>query len=1188
MSFPTTLIIGLGGVGSRITLGIYKRFMSREPSQTDIDNFRCLCLDTDKNDIERYIQDIPKEYVIKTSSDLSFTVGQYINKIRDKSTVEEWFDVDNKELLKMKLDDGAGQIRMTSRLACMSAIADEKLKAIDNCIQQLLESAPERHDGNDIKVHIVCSLAGGTGAGSFLQTAYYVKHLMQCQHIDAPTITGYFVLGDILCRDVVAALDDTQKANVRANTYACIKELNAFTHPKESQLIKKIEFEYMFGQQDIKLKEEYAPYDHCYVIDYVGTDGSNIRDMEVYYNQVSDFLYLSAFSPMGADQRSKLINNTISEIRSNGAARYASFGVSKIVFPVDELYHYFAMKRLTDQLSATWVKIDSKFKEELEEYHKNLAKGIVTDEPKIGPYFIRNVDSIANDGSGLEQLVFKRLRDSTIQFDSSHHAIGQKCDSYLAAVEEYVNGLVDHDSTIKDQMANCVKPDRFNEDMDKGNDIQFIKKREEALENFKDYAVSFIESIKRTAIEQCFLIDSDRPNRVDMDVENTKHHLNTYILEKDHEMHPIAVRYFLYQVRDGINGKLSQLSEEVAKTKRLLDDYVKKYDQADDKKTSGDEKHIETATEAMDMMYKQQNLFNRGKVQEFRDIYLRESKKYRANILRYAHEKLLDYVLNGLKVEIGRLIEESENFFNRLPDTLRMIEEKTNDVLGKHDTQNSADPTVRFVLSSSKIKVHLYENFIKINDTMEFPNEISARIYCTMFDNTRIALEQNSTLGSLREEDEAAEELEKEQIEVNTALFEGVIENQERVLKKKEPKFVEMNVISALRMECELLYGKKAFDHMKDVFNSLIKLAVIRGAYNITGLNRYINAWGVNGECLKALSLDEQDKLFGASDVKTDPITAATREPNPFYSKYELVRANSVSLLEIGKNFKGFSKEGGNDLADGHVGSYREAYDKVNENILAGKPEVIRHLDKRWQLPAYMPNIGEDMHGIVEKIFKALCYGLLYEKFKVKHDKGEDYWQYCGDTTDFIGDFNHYPIALEGTENLNAGLDSLFERGLVDNPKIVEELTAFMEYEPKTPGERGGIWYEAKKEWQKADCSGSENALDMMKKHSLVKKIMEFDYGNVYAKWQNKNLTWFAFLNDNNSTALANMVKEQSDRFFEDFIEHLIGVFGPSNNTRMLCISIFEQISDERFKNDALQKVESFKNKRRFENKVIQ
>ena len=129
---------------------------------------------------------------------------------------------------------------------------------------------------------------------------------------------------------------------------------------------------------------------------------------------------------------------------------------------------------------------------------------------------------------------------------------------------------------------------------------------------------------------------------------------------------------------------------------------------------------------------------------------------------------------------------------------------------------------------------------------------------------------------------------------------------------------------------------------------------------------------------------------------------------------------------------------------------------------------------------------------------------------------------------------------------------------------------------------------EAKKEWQKADCSGSENALEMMKKHGLVNKILEFDYGKVYAKWQNKNLKWFAFLNDNNSTALANMVKEQSDRFFEDFIEHLIGVFGPSNNTRMLCIIIFEQIPDERFKNDALQKVESFKNKRRFENKVIQ
>ena len=175
LSFPTTLIIGLGGVGSRITTGIYKQFMSRNPKQDDKDNVICLCFDTDSNDIKLYKKDMPNEWVVQTSSTQAFTIGQYINKIKDITTVEDWFDNSRSEIIKMKLNDGAGQIRMASRLAYMSAISDGKLQAIDNSIRRLLKTDPQRHEGNDIKVHIICSLAGGTGAGSFLQTAYYVK-----------------------------------------------------------------------------------------------------------------------------------------------------------------------------------------------------------------------------------------------------------------------------------------------------------------------------------------------------------------------------------------------------------------------------------------------------------------------------------------------------------------------------------------------------------------------------------------------------------------------------------------------------------------------------------------------------------------------------------------------------------------------------------------------------------------------------------------------------------------------------------------------------------------------------------------------------------------------------------------------------------------------------------------------------
>ena len=163
VKFPTTLIIGLGGVGSKIAAEIYQRFLETNPSDIERRNFTCLTLDTDGGDVEKRKAVLPKNWVVKTSSDLSCTVGDYVNRIKSDTTVLDWFDTRSKEVMEMSLNEGAGQIRMCSRLAYMAAMGEEKLKTIDFAISSLLTLEPERHPGNDLKVHIISSLAGGTG-----------------------------------------------------------------------------------------------------------------------------------------------------------------------------------------------------------------------------------------------------------------------------------------------------------------------------------------------------------------------------------------------------------------------------------------------------------------------------------------------------------------------------------------------------------------------------------------------------------------------------------------------------------------------------------------------------------------------------------------------------------------------------------------------------------------------------------------------------------------------------------------------------------------------------------------------------------------------------------------------------------------------------------------------------------------
>ena len=75
MAFSTTLIIGLGGVGSSIVEQIYKKFDASNPTEIDRRNVGFLCLDTDESDIKKRLAVMPEGSVVKTSSDRSCSVG---------------------------------------------------------------------------------------------------------------------------------------------------------------------------------------------------------------------------------------------------------------------------------------------------------------------------------------------------------------------------------------------------------------------------------------------------------------------------------------------------------------------------------------------------------------------------------------------------------------------------------------------------------------------------------------------------------------------------------------------------------------------------------------------------------------------------------------------------------------------------------------------------------------------------------------------------------------------------------------------------------------------------------------------------------------------------------------------------------------------------------------------------------
>ena len=69
-------------------------------------------------------------------------------------------------------------------------------------------------------VYMYCSLAGGTGSGSFLPVPYLIQDLLMRQGWQ-PRVIGNLVLSTLLTKKVAPDLHP----NIHANTYAALKEL---------------------------------------------------------------------------------------------------------------------------------------------------------------------------------------------------------------------------------------------------------------------------------------------------------------------------------------------------------------------------------------------------------------------------------------------------------------------------------------------------------------------------------------------------------------------------------------------------------------------------------------------------------------------------------------------------------------------------------------------------------------------------------------------------------------------------------------------------------------------------------------------------------------------------------------------------------------------------------------------------
>ncbi|MGL6130574.1 MAG: tubulin-like doman-containing protein [Fusobacteriaceae bacterium] len=976
MANKAVLLIGLGGIGSKIASKVYKEIPEELRKNVVVHIF-----DTDENEAKKL--GLKQGDITLTSSELTVQKCLMKDNIR-RSNVEEWFPTDQQSILSTKFTDGAGQVRAISRLAYMDSIGSGKLHTLESKLQKFSQMDGSNYS-NDVRVMIVSSLAGGTGSGIFIQTALYLRDYFESRG-KYVTIRGSFMLPDILIKNRI--ISGTHIRNTRANGYACLKELDAIirsTMGSSEEHGVNIQLAYKPDMSDEKVTK--LPYDFSYLYDYENLDGKHLGGYEHYISQLEKTIYLQLFSDIAGVAASDEINMLPHLTETKGRARYASAGVSTLVYPYENIVDYSANRLASENIGEKWLKIDRIFDHEMEEYESLKRQGIYRESPKKN---IRMNDIFDNEVKNGD-IFFKNLNRSLHILNKDNELGAKKTAEFIRAVEERVKNEVEDGREYK-EFRNYTAPYKENlygkaEEMK--NEVSNF---EAHLSKYKKITTNSIEDKKNLLFSNIVPIHLIE----ERDMAKTRHQLGYWLMgENDSEsLNPIATRYFIYEIKNIIEDKIRVLGEDTRNLYELTERYSKDFGE--------DRSAIEVSSLVAEKSSGIFAIFSRGH-KNFASEYEEKAESQMKKIGEYLHKKILLGVYEDILKSVNDMIENSEeDFFKVLKEAIADFRIKSQNLAKIHDDRT--DVSKLYVLGTTEMKDKLFNEVSKNIDIENVLNGSYAEIFKEKYNRfiSRRKNERNSSEKSLKD------------------IYQDKFLNAYRDQIKKRSN-LDMDIISAIRKEAEFTNSsiEAGQDHMVELVRNIKNRA--KPFMQKQGVNS-LPLWGINIEVLEQLTDEQKEDIFEDVDkiVKSEG-----------FSKYEIIRYVSIHGLKAQdfEKFSSGSKESG-AVPGEYFLAYREVIDKLNRHEVSVTP----HLDKRWHLPAYMPDIN-DIQAKQDKIgiMRGFINGILYNYINPGIDmNGKSIWTF----KDRNGSSK---IIKSGNKEVRAQYPKLME-ALKYNPNIVDDI----------------------------------------------------------------------------------------------------------------------------------------------------
>lgn len=693
-----TLLIGLGGTGSRVVNNVVKE-LHKNGKQINDGQICCAVLDTNVNDNESIVDSNTGVPVVPTSK--AMKIRDYFAQYHHLH-METWCP-QAPAFMEESMIDGASELRMKSRVAFMDCLESGVIDQLELMINEVLRN----NAGSKIRIMIVSSLSGGTGSGMFIQVALWLRKFLSESEI---TIRGIFLLPDVFV-STVRDIRDNKTTSVRhyCNAYAAIRELNALSKIMKGNSVELAEPIVLGKLFDSRTDSDFGKpvYDLAFFVDDKDENGVRLESIGEYERMVAQLVYMQLYAPMKNDMYSEEDNFFLTGFE-NEEPLYGSCGTSKAVYPVESVKTYCAIRGVSDSLTGGWKKIDAEIDAAVEERKQAEKDGIfASDVLDIRKMFIKLFDektAVSAEETGKDRFFLSISKDpkneTRVKSDGDKVAIKytDKVEDFIKLLKtQKIDVMVTRHSGTEDYALNAdtfVSADHSKEEL-----ASKVTSDAAGLEEALDLFDSKVEEYADEIVGGVFPLSMG-------EVKATNRCTIYGLLTKQDDknnwnfIHPVAARYVLYKLVEKLEKELKTIVLTASRSDALTGGDLGTL--FDNKATAGTESDPLAFLNSK-RWYQSEGTFLddfEGRYAQFITSKIALCEKYQKECLQAAVYRKLIARLNGM-------ITHLENFFRNLND----VQQKLDDALAENISEtNGVVGKTMFVYGSAKEKESIYRS----------------------------------------------------------------------------------------------------------------------------------------------------------------------------------------------------------------------------------------------------------------------------------------------------------------------------------------------------------------------------------------------------------------------------------------------------------------------------------------------